>query len=332
MLEKYPLISVIIPVYNTKNYVKRCIDSVLSQTYKNIEAIVVNDGSTDGSKELLNEVYGNIPNVILVHQKNKGVSAARNKGLDLVSGKYVCFLDSDDWLEKDAIEFLYNQIKNINHNEYVISSCDRNFVYLRNQKLITVRQRKNEYLYLSAKEALLDISSGKLNLQSACYKLFPVKLINDVKKIRFNQNISNGEDGLFVFEVLSCAKSIIYSAEPKWNIFDRPDSTTNSKYNSKMLTALQAVDYMILESQNNDELVNKLKVYYTIRAIGLRVKYYLSNCKNEKDDDIIFNALLKYREDFINNVSIYEKLKYIIVLYMPPNLVKFMCLLKGVIK
>lgn len=101
-------VSIIVPVYNAAPYLRECIDSLVNQTWKDIEVILVNDGSTDASGEIC-ESYLDDPRVIYYYQVNAGVSAARNAGLDLATGKYICFVDSDDWLELDAIERLQNE-------------------------------------------------------------------------------------------------------------------------------------------------------------------------------------------------------------------------------
>ena len=92
------MISVIVPVYNTVNYVRYCVESILSQTMKDFELILVDDGSSDGSEKICDEYSKNNLNVISLHQKNKGVSAARNLGIEMASGDYIVFVDSDDWV------------------------------------------------------------------------------------------------------------------------------------------------------------------------------------------------------------------------------------------
>ena len=105
------LISVIIPVYNVKGYVGECLDSVINQSYCNLEIIVIDDGSTDGSEDICDK-YRDFDNRIkVIHQPNKGLAAARNAGLYICNGKYICFIDSDDYIKKDYIEKLYNLIK-----------------------------------------------------------------------------------------------------------------------------------------------------------------------------------------------------------------------------
>ena len=107
-------ISIIVPVYNTALQTAKCLDSLVNQTYKNIEIIVINDGSTDNSKEVINEYAKKYSNIIAINQKNLGVSAARNAGLKKATGKYLTFVDGDDYVLENMYELLYNKIKKDN--------------------------------------------------------------------------------------------------------------------------------------------------------------------------------------------------------------------------
>lgn len=99
-----PLISIIVPAYNVANYLPVCLDSLLQQTYPNIEIIVINDGSTDQTKDIADRYLHTQKNIILINQKNEGLSGARNTGIKQARGNYICFVDSDDWVEKDMIQ------------------------------------------------------------------------------------------------------------------------------------------------------------------------------------------------------------------------------------
>ena len=101
-------ISIIVPVYNCAKYIKKCLDSLINQTFKNIEIILVNDGSTDNSEEIIQSYDDN--RIVYIKQKNQGPSAARNLGIDLAKGEYIGFVDSDDWIDADYYEKLYNAI------------------------------------------------------------------------------------------------------------------------------------------------------------------------------------------------------------------------------
>lgn len=105
------LISVIVPVYNVKNYLKKCVDSILSQTYSVLQVILVDDGSTDGSGELCDLLAKCDKRIQVVHKSNGGLSDARNAGIEIAEGKYFSFIDSDDYIEPDMVESLYKLAK-----------------------------------------------------------------------------------------------------------------------------------------------------------------------------------------------------------------------------
>ena len=160
------IISLIIPVYNVENYLRQCLDSIINQTLKEIEIICINDGSTDSSKQILEEYALKDERIKIINQKNKGAGAARNSGIDAATGEYIGFVDSDDWVNLDAFEKLYNKItrENVdivfsrynyvfedgriqhspNHfgevNEIKINSIDENLELL---KIITINMDKN---------------------------------------------------------------------------------------------------------------------------------------------------------------------------------------------
>jgi glycosyltransferase involved in cell wall biosynthesis len=107
-MEREALISVVVPVYNAERYLEPCLNSILSQTYKNLEILCVNDGSTDGSPEILKRIAATDPRVIVLDQENAGVSAARNRGIDAAHGEWITFVDSDDALDERMYQTLYD--------------------------------------------------------------------------------------------------------------------------------------------------------------------------------------------------------------------------------
>lgn len=119
MEKSMPIISVIIPVYNVEKYLCQCLDSVINQTYKNLEIILVDDGSTDDSGKICNEYAKRDRRIIVVHKNNGGLSDARNAGIDICKGEYVSFVDSDDWLDLDMYEIFISKI--IEHNADIVS-------------------------------------------------------------------------------------------------------------------------------------------------------------------------------------------------------------------
>ena len=182
------LISVIIPVYNTAEYLPRCLDSILNNTYRNLEIICVNDGSKDSSLEVLNSYAAKDPRVKVIDQENAGVSAARNRGLDEATGEYIAFVDSDDWVHRQYFEVLYN---GANGNDADISSCD--FISLHTFSEDAVLDLPNvSFVTLTVAQ----LASDDISVWG---KLYRRGLIG---RIRFSRKIMLAEDTMFNLDVL----------------------------------------------------------------------------------------------------------------------------------
>ena len=109
-------ITIIVPVYNSENYIRRCVDSVLRQSFEDFELLLINDGSTDGSLKILREYEKSDKRIRVINQENMGVAKTRNKGIKLASGKYIMFIDNDDYIENDYINKYYNSIKDTDYD------------------------------------------------------------------------------------------------------------------------------------------------------------------------------------------------------------------------
>ena len=120
------LITVVLPIYNVSAYLKRCIESVIHQTYENLDIILVDDGSTDDSGIICDEYASIDSRITVVHKENGGLSDARNKGIELAKGQFITFIDSDDYIDDDYVEYLYNLIKRYNTR---MSICSHTVVY-----------------------------------------------------------------------------------------------------------------------------------------------------------------------------------------------------------
>lgn len=180
------LISIVVPVYNVEKYLRRCLDSLINQTYKNIEIILVNDGSTDNSLEICKEYAQNDSRIKIISKKNEGLGMARNTGIDNASGQYICFFDSDDFVEISAVEKLHNVIvkeqpqivcfgfKNLNSNEDIINTYipDANKMNFYGDDVI------NEFLPELISENPDTGRSWGL-IMSACASIYSMKLIKD---------------------------------------------------------------------------------------------------------------------------------------------------------
>ncbi len=209
-----PLISIIVPVYNTEKYLDRCIQSIVNQTYKNLEIILVDDGSTDKSAEICDNYASIDDRIRVIHKKNGGSSSARNAGLDACNGEYIGFIDSDDYISLDMYENLYMMCNNVVSISTIgmkeVSAYDTST----DSGNTDITFNTNEY-YL--KKILLKDDGG-----SVCSRLFHKDIISD---IRFKENKLN-EDVLFMVDVLSRIRSVIYINEIGYYYFSREGSNS----------------------------------------------------------------------------------------------------------
>lgn len=190
-------VSIIVPIYNVEKYLEKCLDSLIGQTYENIELILVNDGSTDRSLEIAERYANKHKQIRLVTQKNGGLSKARNTGIKLAGGEYLCFVDSDDWLEVEAVEKVTALMEKDNLDLCLFGA--KGFISDENG---LNRQSEGDYCYSSSykgvyagKELLSKLYFGGEFKASACMYLTKRKLILD-KRLTFQEGIIH-EDELF---------------------------------------------------------------------------------------------------------------------------------------
>ena len=228
-------ISVIVPVYNTKEYIEDCVKSILSQTYKKIELILVDDGSTDGSADIRDMFKRFDKRVIVVHKRNEGVSAARNDGLNIASGEYFAFVDSDDILEPNMYELL---IKAIQKNRTELAMCkikcgdkNKNIKYdevniknLNGQKLKNLFLKQNYY-----EKPGMKILDGAI--WSANRYLFKFDLIGEAQF----PNLKSGEDLIFLLDYIKNEYKISVVDEYLY-LYVQRDNSLSHFYNSKILS------------------------------------------------------------------------------------------------
>jgi glycosyltransferase involved in cell wall biosynthesis len=210
-------ISIIIPVYNAEEYLDRCLHSVLDQEYPSYEVILVDDGSTDSSGLICDRYSSTDPRFVTLHQPNKGVSAARNAGLDIARGEYVMFLDSDDALLPYALDTL---IENLADEDVVIGGYGtfiENLPRKETKPEATKSYKGNAYNYFFQENILPNCEL----LDAPWAKLFKMKAVGDT---RFDESLSYAEDKLFVFEVLSKSSSALTVSAAVYGYYVRAGS------------------------------------------------------------------------------------------------------------
>ena len=230
-----PLVSVIIPVYNVAPYLKRCMDSIINQTLKNIEILAIDDGSNDGSETILDEYASKDSRVRVFHVDNGGVSKARNLGLDNAKGKYVAFIDPDDFVPLDIYECLLKEINTYNC-QLVQSSIQCVYDNGISGDLVLCGERiiiKEEFLY-AYRDSII---TG-----SCCDKLFVNENIAD---IRFREGLPVSEDQLFVIEYLEKISRVRIIDKVGYYYYQREDSVIHETLNYKHFSDIYLFNQLV---------------------------------------------------------------------------------------
>ena len=226
------LISVIVPIYNTELYLKRCLDSIIKQTYKNLEIILVDDGSTDNSLKICNEYKAKDKRIKVYHKKNEGLSSTRNYGMKKACGNYLFFIDSDDFMSLDIIEFLYNSLK---ENQADIVTCKHHDVL--NNQIIEEISINNSYL-CNNEQALAKLLYQKDCSTNTWAKLYKKELFNN---ILFPEKIIC-EDLATTYLLFSKANKVVINTSKKYYYVKRYNSIINSKFDISRMIGLKIVE------------------------------------------------------------------------------------------
>ena len=196
-VEYHTKVSVIVPIYNAEKYLKRCIDSILNQTFKDFEVILINDGSTDSSLEICNIYVASDNRIHVINQQNRGVSVARNNGIVYSKGEYITFVDSDDFLEPDALNVMYCAIRN--GYDLVCASYRRVSNSRKNMASFIFEQKSVNVFQLA--ELCYDINLD-ISLGGPCWKLYKTSIIK-INNIFFPEDMSYFEDNVFNIQYYS---------------------------------------------------------------------------------------------------------------------------------
>lgn len=309
------LISVIIPVYNVEKYLDRCIKSVINQTYETIEIILIDDGSTDKSLEICYKYLNKDNRIKVFHKENGGLSSARNYGIDVATGKYLTFIDSDDDIEKDYVEYLYNLMKKYNTK---MSICSYSII----KNKITNFGINLEEKLLSTEECLDNLLCEKGFTVSACAKMYHKNLF---KNIRYPLNKLCEDNGTTYKLIMEC-NNIAYGNESKYNYYIHNNSITTSEFNLRKLDLIELVDIMcddIIKKFPN--LINSVEKRRTSSRFSI-LRQILES-KNSKKYINIQKDIIKYLKNknktiIINPKSDIRDKLAIILLMINKNLFK----------
>ncbi|HEM5301348.1 TPA: glycosyltransferase family 2 protein [Streptococcus suis] len=286
-------ISVIVPVYNVEKYLERCINSLLNQTYSNLEIILVDDGSTDRSGQICDQ-YKNRDEFVVIHKENAGLGMARNTGLDTATGKYIIFVDSDDYIDDNMIQSLYEEIQKTGAD-----TCIGGFkrVYANHTDVLKTELPRKEYIGKEVCTELLPMMFGRVEgLPSVEMSVWKVMFSNDIiqkNQLRFpSEREFISEDIIFDTEYYPLSQKVCISPTVGYNYCDNEDSLT-TRYNKERFNK-QVILYNELEKRVTELGIRDLaieRMYSTLVAIArysikLEVKFSGQNGREESYTNI----------------------------------------------
>lgn len=305
------LISVIVPIYNVECYLNKCIDSILSQTYRNIEIILVDDGATDCCPMICDEYAKKDARIHVIHQKNRGLSVARNSGIDVATGEYLIFIDSDDYIDKEMLNVLYRNIKKADAE---IAVC--NFIEVHNNESLEQEVIQGKKFIFDKLEAMNNLYNNMaLQTVVAWNKLYKKELFQTLRYLPGKVH----EDEYLIHHILNCVNLIVYDDTPLYYYRQRKDSITGKNYNLKRLDVIEAYEDRIefFQKKGYKGLMIKAQEKYLDLLIE---QYYLVQEYYPQERKIYSNIRYKFKKYYLNNaikISFKNCLKYKLFYIIP---------------
>ena len=303
------LISIIVPVYNGEKGIGTCLDSLIAGDYKNIEIIVVNDGSKDNTKNILEEYKVKDSRIKPFHIENGGVSGARNYGIEKSEGEFIMFIDGDDTLDKEALAEMYSLMEE-----------DVSFAHFGMRKITEDGkpldwQKKLKRGVVEGENDIIAAFFRKDIMSTACAKLYRRELIGDT---RFDTKFAVGEDELFSFFICKKAKKVALTASIYYNYIENADSVMRKNFTEKHFQALSVMDVQIENVKDNKALLAEALLADTIRCNELMWKIFDTKKMYEKFD-FLRNRMMERKSLYLSSKDITskEKLLFILLWLMP---------------
>lgn len=306
------LISIIIPTFNAEKTIARCLDSILNQTYKQLEIIIINDGSKDKTQSILEFYSKKDKRINIINKKNTGVSDTRNIGLEKAKGHYLMFIDADDYLALNAIEELYNLAKEydtdiIRYNGYIENSIGKF------KKIEFPIPNKEIYFSEDIFKIIDIINNPKISIR--CYS--PLLFMRNKNIIKFKTKVSYLEDKIFYLDNFLNNKKILFVDKPlyyyTYNIFSKTKNTED--YYKKILDILESKKYIKDKVQKFSYNTDIIEESYCI-LILYRLDYYIQNIKYKDCKELLnkITNLLEKNKVSTKNFNNVKKIQYKLLL------------------
>lgn len=309
-MEEKLLLSVIVPVYNVELYLENCLASILAQTYQNMEILCINDGSTDESQKILERFAALDKRVVVITQENAGVSASRNRGIDVAKGAYITFVDSDDALDprmyETLIEILEREQAQIAHCGYRRISADGS------QKDITGSE---QYLVQTSEEAVKSLLSDELFVGSLCNKIYRRELFQSIRLI---PEIRINEDILANVQLFSAAEKIVFYDVPLYFYYERKQSATASTANWIKARDSVLVAERIWEMERDGSVAPMAakRLYSTLTSL-YRACLYERNKTDHKAEMSNIEARIQAIRPYCKDLSMKSRVNLLLMRHFP---------------
>lgn len=280
-MEKNPNISVIIPMYNAERYVEKCLESIINQTYKNIEVIIINDGSTDNSKEICENFAKKDNRIKVITTENRGAGSARNTGLEMAKGEYISFIDSDDYIVEDYYERLYSMLQKTNADiaigryKRVYENETMHFINSGEMKEITSRE---ELLELYGED-----EDRYINAVLVTNKLFRRSLFGDDIRFPIRRLI---DDEFIIYKLIDKSRKIVYTDDVMYAYVQSNSSVMRTNFKEqKVYDTIDVYDevYGFFKEREDKELNEKIMIRYLSYCVELAWKTSKSEIIYDKE-------------------------------------------------
>lgn len=288
------LISVIIPVYNVEKYIKKCVQSVCHQTYTNLEILIVDDGATDSSGTLCDELAQQDARIRVFHKENGGLSSARNEGVKLAKGEYVLFVDSDDWIHEEMVHHLYTQIK---QTDAEVSICGIMNVYI--AKTSPQSNKEFQTFTCDSKGFIKELMIGEKIPGSICNKLLKRSIAQQLEfplgKIY--------EDAFYQYQLAQTANRYVVSSKPYYYYYHRENSITTKPYNQQVMNCIEIYEQFytyIIENFKDLEEEAFFRLSYAYFTVYDRM-LVSPQIKNIPEHSMVYHFLRKHVGKIVRN-------------------------------
>ena len=327
-----PKVSVIVPVYNCEKYIERCMDSLINQTLADIEIIVIDDESKDTTFEILKEYEKKDKRIKLMTKKNSGISSSRNKGMEIATGKYIAFIDGDDWIDLDCLEKMY-EVAEKNQTDIVICSYVREFKDHAKPKDIKLDENKiyqGEDLAVLHRRILGPIKEEFRNpesldsIGSACGKLYKREIIlkSGYRFIDLKE-IGTAEDTLFNFMLFNEVTKISFIDKCFYHYWKENENSITTKYNPNLFNQwknlFKYMEEFIKKNDLDNSFYESLGNRICVGVLGLG----LNECK--EDNNVSWRVKTKHLKTILNDKQIKEAYSKLELKYFPIHWKIFYC-------